>query len=263
MSYAHILFEIDQGVATLTLNRPDALNSFTAAMHEEVATVLAQAANDEAVRAVVITGAGRGFCAGQDLNDRKVSADAGRPDLGASVEQFYNPLIRRITSMEKPVICAVNGVAAGAGANIALACDLVFAARSAKFVESFAMLGLIPDSGGTWHLPRLVGMARAKGMAMLMPKISAEQAEAWGLIWQAVDDDKLMQTVRELAIHLAAQPTKGFAFTKQAFAASMTNSLDAQLELEKELMRTAGYTEDYAEGVAAFLSKRKPEYKGR
>lgn len=263
MSYAHILFEIDQNVATLTLNRPDALNSFTAAMHEEVAAALAHAANDEAVRAVVITGAGRGFCAGQDLNDRRVSADGGRPDLGASVEQFYNPLIRRITSMAKPVICAVNGVAAGAGANIALACDLVFAARSAKFVESFAMLGLIPDSGGTWHLPRLVGMARAKGMAMLMPKISADQAEAWGLIWQAVDDDELMPTVRELAIHLATQPTKGFAFTKQAFAASMTNSLDAQLELEKALMRQAGYSEDYAEGVAAFLSKRKPEYKGR
>lgn len=262
MAYESILYSVDGGVACLTLNRPDSLNSFTAAMHEEVAEVLGQAAEDAAIRAVVITGAGRGFCAGQDLNDRNV-APGERVDLGDSVERFYNPLIRRITTMEKPVICAVNGVAAGAGANIALACDLVFAARSAKFVESFAMLGLIPDSGGTWHLPRLVGMARAKGMAMLMPKISAEQAKEWGLIWEVVDDDALMETVMSLAAHLATQPTKGFAFTKQAFAASMTHNLEQQLELEKELMRAAGFTDDYAEGVKAFLEKRKPEYTGR
>ncbi|MCH1493098.1 MAG: 2-(1,2-epoxy-1,2-dihydrophenyl)acetyl-CoA isomerase PaaG [Luminiphilus sp.] len=262
MAYESILYSVDGGVACLTLNRPDSLNSFTAAMHEEVAEVLGQAAEDAAIRAVVITGAGRGFCAGQDLNDRNV-APGERVDLGDSVERFYNPLIRRITTMEKPVICAVNGVAAGAGANIALACDLVFAARSAKFVESFAMLGLIPDSGGTWHLPRLVGMARAKGMAMLMPKISAEQAREWGLIWEVVDDDALMETVMSLAAHLATQPTKGFAFTKQAFAASMTHNLEQQLELEKELMRAAGFTDDYAEGVKAFLEKRKPEYTGR
>lgn len=262
MAYESILYSVDGGVACLTLNRPDSLNSFTAAMHQEVAEVLGQAAEDAAIRAVVITGAGRGFCAGQDLNDRNV-APGERVDLGDSVERFYNPLIRRITTMEKPVICAVNGVAAGAGANIALACDLVFAARSAKFVESFAMLGLIPDSGGTWHLPRLVGMARAKGMAMLMPKISAEQAREWGLIWEVVDDDALMETVMSLAAHLATQPTKGFAFTKQAFAASMTHNLEQQLELEKELMRAAGFTDDYAEGVKAFLEKRKPEYTGR
>jgi len=262
MSYEHILFEVADGVACLTLNRPDSLNSFTAAMHGEVAQVLEQAASDTTVRAVVITGAGRGFCAGQDLNDRNV-APGERVDLGQSVETYYNPLIKRITSMEKPVLCAVNGVAAGAGANIALACDLVFAARSAKFVESFAMLGLIPDSGGTWHLPRLVGMARAKGMAMLMPKITAEQAKEWGLIWEVVDDEALLSTVMTLAKHLATQPTKGFAFTKQAFAASMTNSLEQQLELEKNLMRTAGFTEDYAEGVKAFLEKRTPVYKGQ
>ena len=262
MSYEHILFEVADGVACLTLNRPDSLNSFTAAMHGEVAQVLEQAASDTKVRAVVITGAGRGFCAGQDLNDRNV-APGERVDLGQSVETYYNPLIKRITSMEKPVLCAVNGVAAGAGANIALACDLVFAARSAKFVESFAMLGLIPDSGGTWHLPRLVGMARAKGMAMLMPKITAEQAKEWGLIWEVVDDEALLSTVMTLAKHLATQPTKGFAFTKQAFAASMTNSLEQQLELEKNLMRTAGFTEDYAEGVKAFLEKRTPVYKGQ
>ena len=262
MSYEHILFEVADGVACLTLNRPDSLNSFTAAMHGEVAQVLEQAASDTTVRAVVITGAGRGFCAGQDLNDRNV-APGERVDLGQSVETYYNPLIKRITSMEKPVLCAVNGVAAGAGANIALACDLVFAARSAKFVESFAMLGLIPDSGGTWHLPRLVGMARAKGMAMLMPKITAEQAKEWGLIWEVVDDEALLSTVMTLAKHLATQPTKGFAFTKQAFAASMTNSLEQQLELEKNLMRKAGFTEDYAEGVKAFLEKRTPVYKGQ
>ena len=262
MAFQHILYEVAKSVACLTLNRPDSLNSFTADMHAEVAEVLAAAADDADIRAVVITGAGRGFCAGQDLNDRNV-APGERIDLGDSVETFYNPLIRRITAMPKPVICAVNGVAAGAGANIALACDLVFAARSAKFVESFAMLGLIPDSGGTWHLPRLVGMARAKGMAMLMPKISAEQAKEWGLIWEVVDDEELLSTVMALAEHLATQPTLGFAMTKQAFAASMTHSLDQQLELEKELMRKAGFTEDYAEGVKAFLEKRAPEYKGR
>lgn len=262
MAYEHIIWEVEQGVGTLTLNRPDSLNSFTAAMHSEVAHALQQAADDNSIRAVVITGAGRGFCAGQDLNDRNV-APGERVDLGDSVERFYNPLIRRITSLEKPVIAAVNGVAAGAGANIALACDLVFAARSAKFVESFAMLGLIPDSGGTWHLPRMVGMARAKGMAMLMPKISAEQAKDWGLIWEVVDDEALQSTVADLARHLATQPTRGFAFTKQAFAAAMTNTLDQQLVLEKELMRTAGFTDDYAEGVKAFLEKRKPVYTGR
>ena len=262
MLYEHIEYTVARGVACLTLNRPDSLNSFTAAMHGEVAEVLKDAAEDRAIRAVVITGAGRGFCAGQDLNDRNV-APGERVDLGESVDQFYNPLIRRITGMEKPVICAVNGVAAGAGANLALACDLVFAAESAKFVESFAMLGLIPDSGGSWHLPRMIGMARAKGMAMLMPKVTAQQAKEWGLIWEVVEDAKLMDTVMALAEHLATQPTRGFAYTKQAFSASMTNTLDEQLELEKTLMSTAGFTDDYAEGVKAFLEKRQPEYKGQ
>ena len=262
MLYEHIQYTVARGVACLTLNRPDSLNSFTAAMHGEVAEVLKAAAEDRAIRAVVITGAGRGFCAGQDLNDRNV-APGERVDLGESVDQFYNPLIRRITGMEKPVICAVNGVAAGAGANLALACDLVFAAESAKFVESFAMLGLIPDSGGSWHLPRMIGMARAKGMAMLMPKVTAQQAKEWGLIWEVVEDAKLMDTVMALAEHLATQPTRGFAYTKQAFSASMTNTLDEQLELEKTLMSTAGFTDDYAEGVKAFLENRQPGYKGQ
>jgi len=262
MPYKHIKYAVARGVACLTFNRPESLNSFTAAMHAEVAEVLEAAADDRAIRAVVITGAGRGFCAGQDLNDRNV-APGERVDLGESVDQFYNPLIRRITGMEKPVICAVNGVAAGAGANLALACDLVFAAESAKFVESFAMLGLIPDSGGSWHLPRMIGMARAKGMAMLMPKVTAQQAKEWGLIWEVIEDAKLMDTVMTLAEHLATQPTRGFAFTKQAFSASTTNTLDEQLELEKALMSTAGFTDDYAEGVKAFLEKRQPEYKGQ
>jgi 2-(1,2-epoxy-1,2-dihydrophenyl)acetyl-CoA isomerase len=262
MSHKNIEYGIDSGVAVLKLNRPDALNSFTAEMHGEVREVLASAAEDKAVRAVLITGNGRGFCAGQDLNDRAVSPGESMPDLGDSVENYYNPLIRRITTMEKPVICAVNGVAAGAGANIALACDIVIAARSANFIESFSRLGLIPDSGGTWHLPRLVGMARAKGLAMLGPKVSAEQALEWGMIWQVVDDEALMDTALGLAQQMATQPTRGFAFTKQAFAASAANTLDQQLDLERDLMRAAGRTHDYQEGVKAFLEKRQPEYKG-
>tara|TARA_R110002111_G_scaffold51311_1_gene89880 strand:- start:24426 stop:25217 length:792 start_codon:yes stop_codon:yes gene_type:complete len=262
MSYEHIEFEITEGVGLLRLNRPAALNSFTSDMHAEVRSVLTAVASDKSVRALLLTGNGRGFCAGQDLNDRAVDPGESTPDLGESVEKNYNPLIRLLTTMEKPVICAVNGVAAGAGANIAFACDIVIAARSASFIESFSKLGLIPDSGGTWTLPRLVGMARAKGLAMLGPKISAEQAQAWGMIWEVVDDEKLMETALGLAKQMATQPTIGFAFTKQAFALSATNSLDEQLEVEKELMRAAGKTHDYQEGVKAFLAKRAPVYKG-
>jgi 2-(1,2-epoxy-1,2-dihydrophenyl)acetyl-CoA isomerase len=262
MSYNNIEFEIDKGVAVLKLNRPDALNSFTAEMHGEVRDVLTQASEDKLVRAVLITGNGRGFCAGQDLNDRSVAPGEALPDLGDSVEKFYSPLILQITTMQKPVICAVNGVAAGAGANIALACDIVIAGRSASFIESFCKLGLIPDSGGTWHLPRLVGMARAKGLAMLGPKVSAEQAEAWGMIWQVVDDEALLGIALGLAQQMATQPTKGFAFTKAAFAASAANTLEQQLDLERDLMRAAGKTHDYREGVKAFLEKRTPTYKG-
>ena len=197
------------------------------------------------------------------MNDRAVAPGEASPDLGDSVEKYYNPVVRMITSMEKPVICAVNGVAAGAGANIALACDIVIAARSASFIESFCKLGLIPDSGGTWHLPRLLGMARAKAVAMLGPKISAEQAKEWGMIWDVIDDDQLVEQSREMATTLATQPTKGFAFTKQALYASATNTLDEQLELEKELMRAAGQTQDYKAGVDAFMNKRTPEFVGR
>jgi len=256
-----IEFEIDKGVAVLRLNRPESLNSFTDEMHIEVSGALTQAAQNKSVRAVLITGNGRGFCAGQDLS-AVASAGDEETDLGITVGKFYNPLVRLITTMEKPVICAVNGVAAGAGANLAFACDIVIAARQASFIESFSKLGLIPDTGGTWILPRLVGMARAKGLAMLGSKITAEQALAWGMIWQVVEGEKLMETSMSLARELATQPTRGFALTKQAFAASTVNSLNQQLELEKELMRTAGKTHDYQEGVTAFLEKRPPVYKG-
>jgi 2-(1,2-epoxy-1,2-dihydrophenyl)acetyl-CoA isomerase len=262
MAYQNIEFSINQGVAVLKLNRPDSLNSFTSDMHAEVREALTLCANDKSIRAVLLTGNGRGFCAGQDLNDRAVAPTGQPPDLGESIEKNYNPLIRLLTTMEKPVICAVNGVAAGAGANIALACDIVIAARSASFIESFCKLGLIPDSGGTWILPRLVGMARARGLAMLGPKIKAEQAEAWGMIWQCVDDEQLMPTALALAEQMAQQPTRGFAYSKQALAASAANTLEQQLELEKQLMRAAGQTHDYKEGVAAFLEKRQPVYRG-
>ncbi|WP_022958348.1 2-(1,2-epoxy-1,2-dihydrophenyl)acetyl-CoA isomerase PaaG [Spongiibacter tropicus] len=263
MDYKNIRFVVEAGTAFITLNRPEALNSFTVEMHLEFRDALTRCADDQSIRCVLLTGEGRGFCAGQDLNDRAVAPGEASPDLGDSVEKYYNPVVRMITSMEKPVICAVNGVAAGAGANIALACDIVIAARSASFIESFCKLGLIPDSGGTWHLPRLLGMARAKAVAMLGPKISAEQAKEWGMIWDVIDDDQLVEQSREMATTLAAQPTKGFAFTKQALYASATNTLDEQLELEKELMRAAGQTQDYKAGVDAFMNKRTPEFVGR
>lgn len=264
-SYDNIEFDINGGVAILKLNRPDSLNSFNGAMHADVQAALALVADDETVRVLVLTGNGRGFCAGQDLSDAAVAPDSqgNMPDLGDMVDKYYNPLIRRLTTLEKPVICAVGGVAAGAGANIAFACDIVIAAHSANFIESFAKLGLVPDSGGSWILPRLVGMARAKGLAMLGPKISAKQAVDLGLIWQAVADDDLLPTTLALAEQMAASPTRGFALTKQAFNASASNSLDEQLELEKELMRQAGQTYDYKEGVNAFLEKRPPVYKGK
>ena len=263
MDYKNIRFVVEAGTAFITLNRPEALNSFTVEMHLEFRDALTRCADDQSIRCVLLTGEGRGFCAGQDLNDRAVAPGEASPDLGDSVEKYYNPVVRMITSMEKPVICAVNGVAAGAGANIALACDIVIAARSASFFESFCKLGVMPGSGGTWHLPRLLGMARAKAVAMLGPKISAEQAKEWGMIWDVIDDDQLVEQSREMATTLAAQPTKGFAFTKQALYASATNTLDEQLELEKELMRAAGQTQDYKAGVDAFMNKRTPEFVGR
>lgn len=266
MAYETILYAVTDGVARLTLNRPEKLNSFTVQMHEEVRDALDRAAADAEARCVLITGAGRGFCAGQDLSDRAVDpndADAARPDLGESLEQRYNPLIRRIAKLEKPVICAVNGVAAGAGANVALACDIVLAARSAKFIQAFAKIGLVPDSGGTWSLPRLVGMARAKGLALLGEAIDAETAADWGLIWQALPDEDLMPEAEAIAARLAQGPTRGLGLIKTALARSLDNDLDAQLDLERDFQTEAGRTDDYREGVAAFLEKRKPAFKGR
>jgi 2-(1,2-epoxy-1,2-dihydrophenyl)acetyl-CoA isomerase len=257
-----VLVSLEAGVLTVTLNRPDKLNAFNPDMHQLLRKALEQALDEAAVRAVLLTGAGRGFCAGQDLSLRDVSSDAPL-DLSVSLGSHYNPLVRRLRELPKPVVCAVNGVAAGAGANVALACDLVIAARSASFVQSFARLGLVPDSGGTWLLPRLAGSARAMGLALLGDKLSAEQAQEWGLIWKVVDDDALTAESVGIARQLAAGPTKGYGLLKKAMHASAGNSLDAQLDLERDLQREAGLTQDYREGVLAFMQKRKPDYKGR
>ncbi len=261
--YEHILFQTQDGVATLTLNRPERLNAFNVAMHGEVRDALAGARDDTGVRAVVLTGAGRGFCAGQDLNDRAVAPGAARPDLGESIERHYKPLVLMLRAMPKPVIAAVNGVAAGAGANLALACDVVVAGRSANFVQAFCKLGLVPDSGGTWWLPRMIGAPRALGLALFGDRLPAAQAEAWGLIWKCVDDDQLEPVVHAMAATLAAGPTFGFARIKQAMQAAAGNSLEAQLDLERDFQRELGNSADYAEGVAAFIEKRAPRFLGR
>jgi 2-(1,2-epoxy-1,2-dihydrophenyl)acetyl-CoA isomerase len=262
MQFEHILFSIEDGIARLTFNRPDKLNSFTVAMHHEVRAALEQVKSSGAARVLVLTGAGRGFCAGQDLGDRSIAPGETAVDLGESVEKYYGPLVRTLRALPMPVICAVNGVAAGAGANLALACDIVLAARSANFVEVFCKLGLVPDTGGTYFLPRLVGTARAMGLAMLGDKLSAERAEQWGLIWKCVDDDKLMSEVNALARHFATAPTKGLARTKQALYASPSNTLEQQLDLERDCMRELGYSDDYREGVTAFMEKRAPKFTG-
>ena len=263
MSYQTILLERGGGVARLTLNRPERLNSFTVQMHGEVSDALEKVETSEDVRVLVLTGAGRGFCAGQDLSDRAVAPGGDAVDLGGSVERFYAPLIKRLTGLGKPVICAVNGVAAGAGANIALACDVVIAARSAKFIQSFANIGLIPDSGGTWVLPRLVGQARALGLALTGEPLPAETAEKWGMIWKCVDDDALGIEVETLAQRFATGPTRGLAATKALIRGSSLQSLDRELELERDAMRDLGFSHDYQEGVAAFMAKRPAVFTGR
>jgi 2-(1,2-epoxy-1,2-dihydrophenyl)acetyl-CoA isomerase len=261
--YQTIVYEVIEGTARITLSRPDRLNAFTVQMHEELADALTAAGRDEQVRALLLTGAGRGFCAGQDLADRAVAPGGEAVDLGESVDRYYAPLIRRLASLPKPIVCAVNGVAAGAGANIALACDIVIAARSAKFIQSFANIGLIPDSGGTWVLPRLVGQARALGLALTGEPLPAERAEAWGLIWKAVDEEALMDEATALAARFAKGPTRGLAETKRLIRQSWLQTLDAELDLERDAMRELGRSADYQEGVAAFMAKRPPVFTGR
>ena len=262
MSGTTILTSRSGGVARLTLNRPDKLNAFTRAMHTELRAALMAAGSDPDCRVVVLTGAGRAFSAGQDLADTG-AASGSTMDAGGMLDEAYNPLIKLITTLEKPVIAAVNGIAAGAAANIAFACDLVYAARSASFLQAFARIGLIPDAGGTWVLPRLAGPMRARGLAMLAEPLPAEKAEAWGLIWKCVDDDKFEAEVAAVAGKLAAAPTYALALAKQALAVSSTNTLAQQLDLERDLQRLAGASPDAREGIVAFLEKRPPKYTGR
>ncbi len=258
-----VLTQLDRGVLRLTLNRPDKLNSFNEAMHLAFRAGLERARDDDAVRAVLLTGAGRGFCAGQDLGDRDPRKMNGPPDLGHTIDTFYNPSLRLIRALEKPVVCAVNGVAAGAGANISMACDIVLAARSARFIQSFCKIGLIPDAGGSWSLARILGEPRAKALALTAEPLDAETAAAWGMIWKVVDDASLMEEATALALRLASGPTLGLGLTKQLIQAAATNSLDAQLDLERDAQRRTGRSADYAEGVVAFLEKRMPEFRGR
>lgn len=257
------IISVDHGTWTeITLNRPDRLNSFNADMHLALRAAL-ETARDTEKRAVLLTGAGRGFCAGQDLGDRDPRKMEGPPDLGETVRTYWAPLVRLIRALEMPVICAVNGVAAGAGSSVALACDIVLAGESAKFIQSFAKVGLIPDTGGSWHLTRLLGRARATALALTAEPLSAERAADWGLIWKCVADDALMSEARALSESLASGPTFGYAKTKLAIEAASTNSLDEHLDLEADLMKICGEHPDYAEGVAAFLDKRAPNFSGK
>jgi 2-(1,2-epoxy-1,2-dihydrophenyl)acetyl-CoA isomerase len=260
MDYETIDFKLDNGIARITLNRPDRLNSFTAQMHQELRKGLIQA---ESARVVILTGAGRGFCAGQDLNERAVASGNHPVDLGMTVETGWNPLIKTLTSMPQPVIAQVNGVAAGAGANIAFACDIVVAAHSAKFIQSFSAIGLIPDSGGSWILPRLAGQARAMGLALTGEPLSAEKAAEWGLIWKCIDDQSLGDEVDAIAKKLASLPPLGLAAIKAIIRSTWSRTLDQELHLQRDEMRRLGFTEDYREGVAAFLEKRPAKFVGR
>lgn len=264
--FKYISYAVADRVATITLNRPDKLNSLLGAMALEVHSALDKASSDSAAKVLVLTGAGRAFCAGQDLADPAMSPKPGSDspaDVGAVVDTFYSPLVRRLRAMPKPVVCAVNGVAAGAGANIALACDIVIAVQTASFIQPFCKLGLVPDAGGTWLLPQLVGRARAVGLALLGDKLSAEQAAQWGLIWKCVAADDFEAEVSSFAKTLAAGPTLGYVRTREAIDAAATNTLDAQLDMEALMQRELGSSQDYAEGVKAFIAKRPPVFVGQ
>jgi 2-(1,2-epoxy-1,2-dihydrophenyl)acetyl-CoA isomerase len=258
-----VLSVLTGGVLRVTLNRPEKLNSFNEEMHLDLRACVQRAHDDPEVRAVLLTGAGRGFCAGQDLGDRDPRKGGPAPDLGHTIATFYNPTLRLIRALEKPVVCAVNGVAAGAGANIAFACDIVLAAKSAKFIQAFSKIGLVPDAGGSWSLARILGEPRAKALAMTAEPLMAEKAAEWGLIWKALDDETLMPEAEALAAALAAGPTLGLGLTKRLIQSAATNSLDTQLDLERDCQQQAGRSADYAEGVTAFLEKRKPEFRGQ
>jgi 2-(1,2-epoxy-1,2-dihydrophenyl)acetyl-CoA isomerase len=262
-TYQHLLVDRRDGVMRITLNRPEVLNSFNRLMADELVAALRDAGEDAAVRAVLLTGSGRGFCAGQDLAEVLPRDGRPVPDLGDVVRLQYNPIVRAVRTLEKPVVCAVNGVAAGAGANLALACDITVAAEGASFIQSFTKIGLIPDSGGTFILPRVVGLQRAAALTMLGDKLTAEKALEWGLLYACVPPATLLEVGGELAARLAAMPTRALGLTKRGFNAGFSNDLGTQLELEEELQREAGCTHDYAEGVRAFTEKRQPRFEGR
>ncbi|NMM26619.1 MAG: 2-(1,2-epoxy-1,2-dihydrophenyl)acetyl-CoA isomerase [Glaciimonas sp.] len=264
MIFENIRFEVQGSVARLTLNRPDKMNSFNAAMHAELRVALDQVQEDKTIRVLVLTGTGRAFCSGQDLSDKEVQFAPGEapPDMGDVVERNYKPLILRLQNLRVPTIAAVNGVAAGAGASLALACDLVIACKSASFLQAFSKVGLIPDTGGTWFLPQRVGMARAMGLALLADKLSAEKAADWGLIWAAIDDAEFAATVDAFATQLSTAPTKALVRTRQAMHAAPGHTLEQQLSMEAGFMRELGWSADFTEGIAAFIGKRAPNFAG-
>jgi 2-(1,2-epoxy-1,2-dihydrophenyl)acetyl-CoA isomerase len=263
MNFETITFTVEAGIARLTLNRPDKLNSFNTEMHAELRTALDSIQNDTSLRVLVLSGAGRAFCAGQDLADRAMQmVDGKMPDIGNVVEANYKPLVLRLQNLRVPTIAAVNGIAAGAGASVALACDLVVATKSASFLQAFSKIGLIPDTGGTWFLPQRIGMARAMGLALLADKLPAEKAAEWGLIWSCVEDAEFAGAVDALAKQLSTAPTKALVRTRQAMHAAPGHTLEQQLSMEGGFMRELGWSPDYAEGVAAFMAKRAPNFTG-
>ena len=262
MSYETIKYELNEGIATLTFNRPEVFNSLNEQMHKELKSAIAEIKKDKTIRVLIITGEGKAFCAGQDLNDRSVNDGDTKLDLGESIERKYNPLIKSLYNLEIPVICKINGVAAGAGVGIALACDFVIAVDTASFIQAFCKIGLVPDSGNSFFLPKLVGMARAKELCMLGDKLSAKTAQEYGLISRVYPKETIDEEIQKLAVHFSTAPTYGLSLIKKALNESLDNTLNEQLELEKNLQRAAGHSNDYKEGVAAFLQKRTPNFKG-